>query len=396
MSMRNPNGFIRPNYNPLEVADAPTAVTPTPGNTVASVDFTTPSNVGGAPVTDYYAVVQPGNITATSVTPPVAVTGLTIGTTYTTKVWANNSYGPSPYSPQSGGFVPVAASYVEDVFSTYLYTGNSSTQTITNGIDLDGEGGLVWIKSRSSAVEYHNLFDTVRGAANVIFSNVTDAAGNSPTRLSSFNASGFTVGSNSWVEVGELLSPKFLTKCLDSGDHYPEDKFSYIKQPYLESIRQMNTSYFSPNLASRVSDKIYLRRNSQSRIIEGSDDLESLMVKNGFDIISPERITIEEQIDIFRTAKIIVSVGGSVWANLIFANPNLIAVSLVSVASAPNDVHVQLSNLLGLNFHQVTCKKVSRIKGWNFSRIFYRDFAHSSFEIDNAALDDLEQLINAK
>jgi hypothetical protein len=32
------------------------------------------------------------------------------------------------------------AVYVEDVFSTYLYTGNSSTQTITNGIDLAGEG----------------------------------------------------------------------------------------------------------------------------------------------------------------------------------------------------------------------------------------------------------------
>ena len=32
---------------------------------------------------------------------------------------------------------------VEEVFSTYLYEGNGSTQTITNGIDLDGEGGLV-------------------------------------------------------------------------------------------------------------------------------------------------------------------------------------------------------------------------------------------------------------
>jgi hypothetical protein len=37
---------------------------------------------------------------------------------------------------------------IEDVFSTYLYTGNGSTQTITNGIDLAGEGGLVWIKRR--------------------------------------------------------------------------------------------------------------------------------------------------------------------------------------------------------------------------------------------------------
>ncbi len=31
--------------------------------------------------------------------------------------------------------------YVEDVFSTYLYTGNGSTQAITNGIDLAGKGG---------------------------------------------------------------------------------------------------------------------------------------------------------------------------------------------------------------------------------------------------------------
>ena len=28
--------------------------------------------------------------------------------------------------------------YVEDVFSTWLYDGNNTTQTITNGIDLDG------------------------------------------------------------------------------------------------------------------------------------------------------------------------------------------------------------------------------------------------------------------
>ena len=38
--------------------------------------------------------------------------------------------------------------YVDDVFSTYLYRGNNSTQTITNGVDLEGEGGLVWIKDR--------------------------------------------------------------------------------------------------------------------------------------------------------------------------------------------------------------------------------------------------------
>ena len=41
-----------------------------------------------------------------------------------------------------GGGAAVIPTYIEDVFSTYLYTGNGSTQTITNGIDLSTKGKL--------------------------------------------------------------------------------------------------------------------------------------------------------------------------------------------------------------------------------------------------------------
>ena len=59
----------------------------------------------------------------------------------------------------AGGGIP---NYIEEVFSTYLYTGNGSTQTITNGIDLSTKGGLVWIKNRTDVLS-HYLWDTVRG-----------------------------------------------------------------------------------------------------------------------------------------------------------------------------------------------------------------------------------------
>ena len=52
--------------------------------------------------------------------------------------------------------------FVESVFSTYLFTGNGSTQTITNGIDLAGEGGLVWFKTRGTASS-HTLVDSAVG-----------------------------------------------------------------------------------------------------------------------------------------------------------------------------------------------------------------------------------------
>ena len=32
--------------------------------------------------------------------------------------------------------------YIDDLFSTFLYDGTASTQSINNGIDLSGEGGL--------------------------------------------------------------------------------------------------------------------------------------------------------------------------------------------------------------------------------------------------------------
>ena len=91
--------------------------------------------------------------------------------------------------------VSVAPVYVEDVFSTFLYTGNGSTQTITNGIDLAGEGGLIWCKSRTNAFSAQ-LYDTARGAGFVMNSPVASPQSDLGATGVSFTSSGFTVGSS--------------------------------------------------------------------------------------------------------------------------------------------------------------------------------------------------------
>jgi hypothetical protein len=99
----------------------------------------------------------------------------------------------------SGGGGP---EYVEDVFSTYLYTGNDSVNNIVNGIDLAGEGGLVWIKSRQSATN-HALYDTERGVQKYLRSNTSEAQGTNTAGthgLTSFNSDGFTLGDNQFGE----------------------------------------------------------------------------------------------------------------------------------------------------------------------------------------------------
>jgi hypothetical protein len=86
------------------------------------------------------------------------------------------------------------------VFSTFLYTGNGSTQTITNGIDLSGSGGLVWTKNRVGA-EWHCLADTTRGLGNNVFTNSTDPNQFQATGITSASSTGYTIGNWSGINT---------------------------------------------------------------------------------------------------------------------------------------------------------------------------------------------------
>jgi hypothetical protein len=98
---------------------------------------------------------------------------------------------------QAAAGVGGGGEYIEDVFSTYLYTGNGSTQTINNGIDLDGEGGLVWTKMRNTGAfgnSDHWLFDTARGVEKKLSTNTTGGQGSTSGALEQFNSDGYQLG----------------------------------------------------------------------------------------------------------------------------------------------------------------------------------------------------------
>jgi len=118
-----------------------------------------------------------------------------------------------------GGGVAVLPKYIEDYFSTFLYSGAGTTQTINNGVDLSAKGGLVWLKDRGNAGS-HRLVDTVRGNRSTLFSESTSAAvtrsNDVSCDVSSFNSNGFTAGnfmnqaSNNYVSWSIAKAPKFF------------------------------------------------------------------------------------------------------------------------------------------------------------------------------------------
>lgn len=115
--------------------------------------------------------------------------------------------------------------FVDDVFSTYLYEGTGAERDIVNGIDLDGEGGMVWQKYRNQSYS-HLLFDTERGiresdsAGWMLSSNTTDKE-TAADALRSFNSDGFTTMMNAGNEMVSWTfrkQPKFFDCVTYTGD----------------------------------------------------------------------------------------------------------------------------------------------------------------------------------
>ena len=90
--------------------------------------------------------------------------------------------------------------YMDDVFSTYLFRGNATSRSITNGIDLSGEGGMTWIKNRD-ATSGQDIFDTVRGTGKRLTAESNAAQSNAGNCVNAFNSNGFGLGTDSMTNT---------------------------------------------------------------------------------------------------------------------------------------------------------------------------------------------------
>ena len=125
-------------------------------------------------------------------------------------------------------------------FNTVLYTGNG-TAIGSGGNAITGVGfkpDFLWIKNRSSAL-HHGVFDVVRGTPKRLLTSSTAAEDSNSETVDSFDADGFTVGSNSnvngsgnslvawnWKAGGTSPAITYSVKVVsDSGNKYRFDDF---------------------------------------------------------------------------------------------------------------------------------------------------------------------------
>ena len=126
---------------------------------------------------------------------------------------------------QSGNQGAGAGLDVDELYSTFVYTGsNSDNNSIVNNINLSGKGGLVWIKQRGGTQD-HQLFDTEGGVTKFLESNSTNEQDTNSETLTTFNSNGFILNNAASVNSAEEFvswtfrkAPKFFDIVTYSGN----------------------------------------------------------------------------------------------------------------------------------------------------------------------------------
>lgn len=115
-----------------------------------------------------------------------------------------NGYGSFFYTPPAGfkalcsanlpapTFDPAQDTSPLDVFNSVLYDGDGIDAHAITGVGFSPD--FTWIKARGPNYRYHRLTDTVRGATRSLTTNGDFAEAVNSTHLQSFDADGFTLG----------------------------------------------------------------------------------------------------------------------------------------------------------------------------------------------------------
>jgi hypothetical protein len=186
---------------PLIITDNPVILPVAPiiglaqstGPNSVSVSFSPTSSDGGSPITSYTVVSNPGNISASGTTSPIAVSGLTSGTTYTFTVYSTNRIGNSVSSSPSNPVLPFGPGQVQyTTAGTYSWTAPSGVTSVCILCVGGGGGGgkrMIGIGGGGGALVYVNNVAVIPGQSYAVVVGIGGPSTN--------NGDG-TAGGDSW------------------------------------------------------------------------------------------------------------------------------------------------------------------------------------------------------
>ncbi|MEN1967123.1 glycosyltransferase family 61 protein [Lentibacillus sp. N15] len=101
-------------------------------------------------------------------------------------------------------------------------------------------------------------------------------------------------------------------------------------------------------------ERIYISRKDASwRKVTNETNLMKLLTRKGFKQVTLSSLTVQEQIDIFSSAKIIISPNGAGLANIMFCRPGT---KIIQLFTSTSDEFIKIGQYVGLDYHFFKCR----------------------------------------
>ncbi|QEC41038.1 glycosyltransferase family 61 protein [Pseudobacter ginsenosidimutans] len=127
----------------------------------------------------------------------------------------------------------------------------------------------------------------------------------------------------------------------DTGDFLPDWSLQALKKKYDEGMKR-------PIIIE--APKIYIsRRHAKKRKVLNEEALIQLLIGEGFQVFSPEKMSLEEQAALYRQAEIIIAPHGASQVNLLFCHPGATIIEIFSEKWV-NPCYWGLANRLDLRY----------------------------------------------
>jgi capsular polysaccharide biosynthesis protein len=165
------------------------------------------------------------------------------------------------------------------------------------------------------------------------------------------------------VSVAGYVSfePRKINVPQSSNGSYHYDALNYVRN----TLTQKTLSN------KKWPKKIFLKRNSTYRSLTNSQEIETLLKKQGFEIYNFQNLALKDQIGLFSNADIIIGPTGAHFANIIFCNKNVNVYILISNSKGSNYKYwPNISSLFGIQVKYII-GHATNPKSWNIHSDFY-------------------------
>ena len=167
--------------------------------------------------------------------------------------------------------LPAVAVTPSEHFNTVLWSGDGASDRAITGLDFQPD--FVWTKNRGYG-HHHGLFDSIRGATNILFSDDTLAEADYNSSLTAFNSNGFQIGNDGAINNSSYTYVAWNWKANGSGSSNTDGS--------------INTTATSANVDAGFSIVSYTGTGSNATVGHGlSVTPEMIIVKNREDAGMP-------------------------------------------------------------------------------------------------------------